>query len=480
MGTLEIIKKFIESNWVLEKAVREILERLPVRFRYGISYGPVFRYWLGFLKETEKWERDRFESYQVAQLSDMLIHAGRNVPYYRTIFGEHGFKPERVQTLDDLKALPYVDKETVRDNIEDFLADNIPRKSLFRKTTSGSTGIPLALYSDKEAEEKHWATAVYAWSKMGYSPKSRTVVFWPNTRGVKRYGNQLILSRYYLDDEFLQEKFVTLIRDFEPEFIYGIPSALFLFSNFMKERKLSPFSSIKACIVESEPLHPWQKKTIEEIFNARTFSTYGMAEKALYASQCMDSSRYHVYPQYGIPEMIEVRDGICEIVGTGLINYANPLIRYKTGDIGILNTQKCEGCNASHQSLDLITGRVGSLLVGKNGAMYSPVMVGINSNVFENVKLFQFYQDTPGKLILRIVKKESFTDADTDRIKKKIIADIGLQRVKNDMEIMVVFVKDIYRSAFGKFIIVQQMLDIRRSINAHKSSCEHLEIFDQS
>ena len=78
------------------------------------------------------------------------------------------------------------------------------------------------------------------------------------------------------------------------------------------------------------------------------------------------------------------------------------------------------------------------------------------------------------------MKKESFTDADTDRIKKKIIADIGLQRVKNDMEIMIVFVKDIYRSAFGKFIIVQQMLDIRRFINAHKSSSEHLEIFDQS
>ncbi len=37
MGTIEVIKKFIESNWVIERAVREVLERLPLRFRYGIS-----------------------------------------------------------------------------------------------------------------------------------------------------------------------------------------------------------------------------------------------------------------------------------------------------------------------------------------------------------------------------------------------------------------------------------------------------------
>ncbi|MBP1745821.1 MAG: phenylacetate--CoA ligase family protein [Deltaproteobacteria bacterium] len=470
MGTLEVIKKFIESNWIIEKAAREVLERLPLRFRYGISYGPTFRYWLGFLKECEKWSRDRIEAYQIEQLKDLLIHAGKNVPYYRKVLGEYGFKPEKLQGLDDLKTLPYIDKEIVRDNIREFLADNIPRRTLFRKTTSGSTGSPLAIYSNKETEEKHWATVVYSWSKVGYSPKSRAVDFCPSTRKVKRYGNQLILSRYYFDDEFLQGKFVALIRNFEPELIFGIPSALFLFSNFMKKKKMPPFNGIRACISESEPLYPWQKEPIEEIFNARTFQTYGMVEKAIYASQCIRSSRYHIYPQYGIPEMTPARDGICEIVGTSFINYANPLIRYKTGDIGILNTQKCEGCNASHQSLDLIVGRIGSLLVGKNGALYSPLAVGIDSNVFENVKQFQFFQDSPGKVTLRIVKKESFTDADTDRIRKKIITDIGLQRVNNDMEITIVFEKDIYKSPFGKYIMVQQMLDVRNFVHVYKTT----------
>jgi len=115
-------------------------------------------------------------------------------------------------------------------------------------------------------------------------------------------------------------------------------------------------------------------------------------------------------------------------------------------------------------------GRIGSLLVGKNGALYSPLAVGIDSNVFENVKQFQFFQDSPGKVTLRIVKKESFTDADTDRIRKKIITDIGLQRVNNDMEITIVFEKDIYKSPFGKYIMVQQMLDVRNFVHVYKTT----------
>jgi phenylacetate-CoA ligase len=449
---------------VIERATREVLERLPIRFRYGISYGPTFRYWLGFLRESEEWDRDRLMSYQVAQLRDLLIHAGKTVPYYRRIFGEYAFKPERVQTPDDLKSLPYLDKETVRDHVQEFLSEGMPERSLFRKTTSGSTGIPLAIYSDKEAEEKHWATVAYAWSKVGYSPKSRIVMFWNITEKMRRYGNQLLFSRFYVDDELFQNEMATQIRTFKPEFIFGIPSTLFLFSHFMKEKNLSPFSGIKACIVESEPLLPWQKRPIEEIFNARTFSTYGMVEKALYAFQCLNSSRYHLIAQYCVPETVPIGDGVEELVTTGLINYANPLIRYKLSDIGSIDAGGCACGKHYYQSLDLTVGRLGSLLVGRNGRLYSPLMVGVESNIFEHVKAFQLYQERPGEVVLRIVKKESFSPVDMDRIRKQMIKDMGLQKREDDLRIEIVMVDDIPRPPSQKLNMVQQMLDIRRFI----------------
>ena len=473
MGTIEVIKKFIESNWIIEKAVREVLERLPLRFRYGISYGPTFRYWLAFLKESENWERDRLEAYQVEQLRDLLTHAGKNVPYYRRVFGEYGFRPQKLQCLDDLKTLPYIDKEIIRDNISEFLANNIARRTLFRKNTSGSTGIPLAIYSNKEAEEKHWATVVHAWSKIGYTPKSKMVTFWGIIPKWKRYANQLILSRYHFDDKSLQA-FTKMIREFEPKFILGLPSILFLFSHFMRENGMPSFDGIRGCIVESESLYQWQRELIEEQFGARTFSTYGMVEKVLYASQCMNSSKYHIYPQYGIPETAKLRDGIYELVGTGFINYANPLIRYKTADIGALSYPSCSSCDFSYESLDLIEGRIGELLIDRAGKALSPMRVGVNSTVFKNVKMFQFYQDTPGKAVLRLVKKASFSDADIKNIRSKAITDLGLNGKEKTIDIEIVFVSDVQRSPSGKFKMVEQMLSAREFVDRKGDSLRSL------
>jgi phenylacetate-CoA ligase len=469
MGTIGVVSKFVESNWIIERSVREVLERLPLKLRYGISYGPTFRSWLAFLNESEKWDSLRLESYQIEQLKDLLIHAANYVPYYRKVFQEHAFRPEKVQSLNDLKVLPYIDKEIVRDSIGAFLADNISRRTLFRKNTSGSTGIPLAIYSNKEAEEKHWATVVYAWSKMGYSAKSRIVTFWGIAPKWKRYANQLILSRFHFDDVSLYE-FEKRIRAFEPEFILGLPSVLFLFAQFMKDKEMRPFEGIRACIVESESLYPWQKELIGEKFGARTFSTYGMVEKVLYASECAGSSRYHIYPQYGIPETIKVINGIEELVGTGFINYANPLIRYKTADLGTLTSETCSCCGFQYESLDLIEGRIGSLLIDISGRALSPMRVGVNSTVFENVRMFQFYQDAPGKAVLRLARKESFSSGDLENIRRKVMTDLGLGERDKRLEIEIVFVGDVQRAPSGKYNMVEQTLNIRDFFGAKEKN----------
>lgn len=469
MKSIHIIRKFIESHWIIERAVREFLERIPLSVRHGISYGPTFRYWLGFLKESEQWDRDRLEAYQVEQLRDLLIHAGKYVPYYRRIFEEYGFRPEKIQNIDDMKMLPYTEKEIIRDNINEFIAMNIPKKSLFEKTTSGSTGIPLTVFSDKEAEEKHWATVVHAWSKVGYSPYSRLLTLWGDiSKGKvhhlpwKRYARQLILSRHYFYDEAVMNTFITMIREFKPEFIYSLPSSLILLANFIRERGIFPFEGIRACIIESEAIYPWQREIIETTFHTCVFSTYGMVEKALYASECVKSSVYHLYSQYGVPETVKLQNGIFEIIGTGLINYVNPLIRYRTADRGMLNTHSCLNCNTPYQSLDVIEGRLGDLLIDRDGNVYTPVRVGVDSDVFASLKMFQFYQDTLGRVILRIVKKESYPNPDVRKIKDDVMTNIGLSGREDKMEIEVVFVDDVSRTPSGKFSMVEQMLDTKK------------------
>src|SRR3990170_8008804 len=113
MGSMEIIKKFIKSSSIMERAALNIHEWLPLSFRNKVFYDPAYLHWLSFLKESENWDKDRFDSYQFEQTKNLLVHAKKNVPYYRELFSHIDFHPKKMQSLDDLRVLPYLSKETV-------------------------------------------------------------------------------------------------------------------------------------------------------------------------------------------------------------------------------------------------------------------------------------------------------------------------------------------------------------------------------
>ncbi len=465
MGTIEIIKKFIESNSVIEKAVREVLERLPLKFRYSISYGsygPTFRYWLGFLKESEKWDRDKIEAYQVEQLRDLLMHAGANVPYYRKLFGEYGFKPEKVQALSDIKALPYINKVTIKENHHEFITENIHKSKLIAASTSGTTGIPLIVYGTKETEEKHWATIIDLWSRSGYSPHSRTVFLVANIREGKKdslpwkkYGNKLILSSNYFVDEWIDE-YTEMINYFKPEYLIGFPYAVATFASSVKNRGKSLRNKLKGVIVYAENVYEWQREIIKYVFGARVFSDYGMVEKVIHGGGCEHSGIYHLYPQYGYAEYLPVRGSAFELVGTGFINYAMPLIRYVTGDI-TRKGNSCTLCGRRYEVLESMDGRIGDFLIGSEGQVFS-VNLDIDYRVLENIGRFQLYQERPGKVELRVYAAEYYKEENTDSVLSEIRKRLG--PYGNRVRIVVAVHKD-SQSSSGKWRMVDQRLDIR-------------------
>ncbi len=473
MGTIEIIKRFIESNWAVEKITREFLERLPVRFRFGISYGPIFRYWLAFLKESEEWDRERIETFQFEQLRALLIHAGKNVPYYRRVFSEYGFNPEKIQEPKDIEILPLLDKETVRDNWQDLLSENIPRRRMIRTGTGGTTGIPVIIYTTKDAEEKHWATIVDLWSRIGYHPRSRVVSFYHNiTYGkrnfmpYKKYANQLIISRNFFNRQWLV-RFVEMIRRFRPEFVCGFPSHLTFFCNFMEETAEAPFNGIKAVLIYSEGIMHWQKKLIERYFGARVFVSYGMVEKVLYGGDCEHPDRgIHLYPQYGFVENRPVCEHN-ELIGTGFINYAMPLIRYRTMDAGTVTGHHCKECGRSYPIVPAVEGRLYDYVVDKHGNIVSIIGVGTRSDCFDNVKMYQFYQEEKGKVILRILRKPTYTDRDTWRIREELEKKLG---IRDNLDVVIEFVEDIERTPAGKSRVIIQRIDLKEVLQRHAGS----------
>jgi phenylacetate-CoA ligase len=241
----------------------------------------------------------------------LLIHAEKNVPYYRSLFREYGFKSAKVQNLDDVKALPYLDKTTVQANRFGFVAENIPRKKLIGVTTSGTSGIPLRLCVTKETEEKHWATVVHLWNRIGYKPGSRTVSLESTAREDgrepfpwQRYGNRLVMSSNYLAEPWV-DRFAEMINKFKPEYMVGFPHTIAAFFAYLKSNNRNMCESLKGIIAVAEQVHAWQKDLIQSVTGARLFSDYGMAEKIIHGGGCEHTDAYHFYPQYGIRAVSE-------------------------------------------------------------------------------------------------------------------------------------------------------------------------------
>lgn len=113
-----------------------------------------------------------------------------------------------------------------------------------------------------------------------------------------------------------------------------------------------------------------------------------------------------------------------EIIATGFNNFAMPFIRYRTMDLAIPSYSKCE-CGRNYSLLRKIEGRLQELIITKTGRLISMTAINMHSDVFDNIQQFQFYQDKKGEVIFNIVRKTTYSDRDTEYIRKELYNKLG-------------------------------------------------------
>ena len=467
-------KYYDHSPAFLKKVVGNLYRQIPLPFRYGTKY----KYYRDLLTESKFWSKQKLEEYQMQRLEKLLRHVYENVPYYRRVFDEREIKPEDIQNLSDFKNIPYLTKEIVRNNIQDLIARNYPKHKLLYQTTGGSTGAPLTFYHEKSvARSKEVAFFEALWSRVGYrwgrdrmislrgeTVKAKDNKFWE----YEPIRNNLIFSVYHMTNENLPY-YIERIKTFEPRFIYTYPSAITLLAIFMRNNDIGPFNCLKAILCGSEHLFPQQQHLLEETFNCKILNWYGMGEKVTLAGSCEHSSYYHIFPEYGITELIGENgravceeDKVGEIIGTSFDNDIMPFIRYKTGDLGVHTNQKCK-CGRNYPLIKCIEGRVQEFIVSKDGSLISlnGNMISLDSALFSiknegwrKIKQIQFIQEEKGKLTLRVVKDDRFSLLDATEYVKSLFE----KRLRYLCEFKIEFVDDIPRTDRGKHrFLIQKM-----------------------
>ncbi len=403
-------------------------------------YGGLFKETWEAARTRESLSAQAIEAYQVEALRAMLRHSAERVPHYRDLARSSGMKADSLTSLDDLRAWPILEKDTIRVSGRRLISDQMREADLIAIDTSGTTGTPLVIYRDREAEQlwyahferrvRNWpgVTCHDRWAMLG----GRIVVpvgrrhppFWK----FNPFMHQLYMSSYHLAPEFM-DHYLDALRRYRPVYIHGYASSCEALARHALARGATDIR-LRAVLTSSETLFDHQRVAMERAFGCRVFDSYGSAEMVALATEC-EHGRLHVSPDVGVVEVL--RDGrpvgegeTGELVCTGLLNRAMPLIRYRTGDVATRGMGPCP-CGRSFPTLARIEGRVDDLLWTSDGravGRLDPVFKGV-----ENVIESQIVQEAFDRVRVRLVPAPAYHERDGQLIAANLRERMGEIRV---------------------------------------------------
>ena len=458
----EMKKTIARMPYPLKQGLKLFWGAIPVPLRYGAP----FRRTRSFLRKSQWWTREELERYQKIQLERVLRHAGDRVPYYRELFKKSGIKPEHLKTPEILKEIPPLTREMVQANFRQLIDTQADHRRTFSITTGGTSGKQLKICTCSEHRMIEYAFVIDLWSRVGFHPDAKRAVLRGSVVYTDRYrrswkydplSKELLLSIYDMTEENLR-LYLDKIRHYRTEYIHCYPSAVMVLARFIARYGIRELPKLKAILTSSENTYPLQREFVEKNINARYFDLYGQTEQVALGGECEASDSYHIYPQYGYMELIDSlgnpvteNGGSGEIVGTGFINMTMPLIRYRTGDWAELEKRECT-CGRNYPLLKSIRGRRNQeIIYGNAGNVISMAAVNSHSAIYDRVKEYQFFQKSPGIVLLTIVRDEGYNDRDTEEIKRELSA-----KMDETVEIRIRFAENIPRTARGKYIFLVQ------------------------
>ncbi|MFH1115835.1 MAG: phenylacetate--CoA ligase family protein [Pseudomonadota bacterium] len=410
-----------------------LYDLMPPSLRYGKPWTEAF----SLVKETERWDKRRLIQYQEERLECLLLHCYENVPYYRQVFQERDLKPGDIQSIDDLKKLPTLTKETVRKRKDDLLATNVSAFERDPAHTSGSSGTPLDFFMDKTTRPLDRALVLRHLMSLGYGKGDRLAFFNglpladPDMLSLYLPGSrELRLTFHQVDDRRL-EMMVDRLEQFRPAFINAWPSCLYILAKWMEKNNRS-IPPPKYIVTSSETQYPHIREKVESVFRCRVIDWYGQEESCAVAVQCPLGQGYHIQMEMGLIEMLPAADDHRRIIGTCLHNAAMPFVRYETGDLAVEGDGNCP-CGRPHPTVQKILGRQADFVVTPEGSIVSPLILHFSFYNLDEIREAQIIQEDLNTLRILIAPWECIS-ADT---KEKVLREMRSRLQSPGMQLII-------------------------------------------
>ena len=346
------------------------------------------------LLASQWWPPERIRDVQLLRLRALVARAAE-APYYRDRLREASVRPEDLRQMDDLAALPLLEKAVLRER-PDALSPGGLAGGTRRRRTSGSTGVPVEVWVPAETRQairaRLWRLGTW-WDTWPWDRKLVLLARRDRAR-VDRWRDALLQNLVeHAATDLSEVRLAALARDLRRgvRVLEGYPSSLAVLAHYLLDRGLPPPPALRAVFVTGETLHPDQRRLMARAFGAPVVNTYGCSEVGLIAGACK-AGRLHLAAEDLIVEFLPVpgAGGLAEVVVTDLTNHVMPLLRYRLGDLGLAGTP-CP-CGRTLPVVDLRAGRVAELVLLPDGrrADFTVVSRPIDELVAEGLRLHQY------------------------------------------------------------------------------------------
>ncbi len=386
-------------------------------------------------------EKEDISDWQDKKIALLLKTAVANCEFYRDY-----------SKYTELSECPVINKAVIKDNYNEMISAAYDRTTLHKMSTSGSTGTPFEILQNPEKRNRVVAELIYFNSIIGQNLGDKFIFYrvWTDKNKKSRIEqikqNLVPIDILRLDDSNLGNIVDILLKDKKIKSTLAYASTYDMIYNYMKKNGIKGDFEVKAMVSSSELLTDVTRDGLEGIIGCRVVNRYSNQENGVIAQSDL-VHRELVINKAGY--YVEILKLDCDkpaqpgetgrIVITDLFNYAMPLIRYDTGDMGII----ADGENGVY-GFESISGRRVDMIYDTQGRALTPHTWSVYMWKYDKLKQYQFIQDDANDYTLKVNGAEGvYTEDELKNTLKSVLGD--------DANIKIEFVKEIPVLASGKF-----------------------------
>lgn len=352
------------------------------------------------------------EKVQKEKLRKILNHATENTSYYKV------YKRGDLRLNDWLLSFPILTKKDTVDSTDLLISKIHRRANLIKYESSGSSGLRSLVYLDKEEQSIIRAILINWWEWNGYylgKPVFQTGM--SPQRGILKSIKDKLFNTYYFTAFGLDEAAIVSalrkVRNVKNMHLFGYASSLYEIARVANKNRID--LKFDKAMSQGDKLFDHYTKEIESAFSCEVVEDYGLNE-GIMIGQKKDLPYFYVYTPNVFLEIVDesgnrLKDGeIGRIIATKLDGYAMPLIRYDTGDLGVMLPKEKypSKCDFNFPLLEKVIGRNTDIIKTPDG---KTLIVHTFTGIFEffpQIEQFQVIQKSLDSITFRFIPSDSF------------------------------------------------------------------------